>query len=397
MAIRTSNSSKRKKKTVRTKKTISIPDCPRFTGYKPCYPGVNCAVDGCYEKRKKNIHILIVNLDAMGNVLVTTSILPAVKRKYPHSVITWITLSNASRLLDNNHSIDTVFVWEPDSLVILGSMRFDIVMNVDKSQRSCALTMGIHAKQKLGYGLNDRGQIIPLNREAEYNYLLGLDDHLKFRLNTRTVSDILHQTMKLDYRRDEYVLNLSEEEKQFCVRYATEKGLAKARLVVGLNTGCSLLYPNKKMTVDQHIALIDRLSEDLPDVRLVLLGGPEDTERNVEIARRVGEKVLSTPTTEGLRRGICYENLCDVVVTGDSFGMHSAIGLKKYVIAWFGLSCWTEIDLYGRGEKLFPETLECAPCWKRQCPYNLECIQLIDLERIVDMTKRYAAGSRIQS
>jgi heptosyltransferase-2 len=64
--------------------------------------------------------------------------------------------------------------------------------------------------------------------------------------------------------------------------------------------------------------------------------------------------------------------------------MHLAIALKKHVIAWFGLSCWTEIELYGRGVKLFPENLDCAPCWKKICPKNLECIAQINLDRIVE-------------
>jgi heptosyltransferase-2 len=63
--------------------------------------------------------------------------------------------------------------------------------------------------------------------------------------------------------------------------------------------------------------------------------------------------------------------------------MHVAIALKKQVIVWFGVSCWTEIDLFDRGVKLIPEGLACSPCWKRSCPYQLECIQMIDLDRIV--------------
>ena len=59
--------------------------------------------------------------------------------------------------------------------------------------------------------------------------------------------------------------------------------------VVGFNTGCSYLYPNKKMTIDQHVTLIEKLSA-MKGVSLVLLGGPEDTERNAEIVRRVGNK-----------------------------------------------------------------------------------------------------------
>jgi ADP-heptose:LPS heptosyltransferase len=81
----------------------------------------------------------------------------------------------------------------------------------------------------------------------------------------------------------------------------------------------------------------------------------------------------------------------DVVITGDSFGMHLAIALKKFVIAWFGLSCWTEIDLYDRGEKLYTAGLFCAPCWKKECPHNLECIQMIDLDRIVGCVGEYAS------
>ena len=74
--------------------------------------------------------------------------------------------------------------------------------------------------------------------------------------------------------------------------------------------------------------------------------------------------------------------------------MHLAIAMKKYVIAWFGLSCWTEIDLYDRGIKLIPDGLFCAPCWKKVCPYNLECIQMIDLEKIVYETIKYFDSKR---
>ncbi len=69
--------------------------------------------------------------------------------------------------------------------------------------------------------------------------------------------------------------------------------------------------------------------------------------------------------------------------------MHLAIALKKFVIAWFGLSCWTEIELYGRGIKLYSEDLFCSPCWKKVCPYNLECIQKIDLDRMINEVNIY--------
>jgi len=374
---------------------FEIPDCKHFTGYKPCFPQTRC-YERCVNDTPIGTKILIINLDAMGDVLMTTAQLPAIKRKYPTSHISWLTLKNAYRLLDYNPYIDKVYIWEPESWLILQNIKFDVVMNVDKSQRSCALTMTLNADEKLGFGLNANGAIIPLNEEASYNYLLGLNDHLKFRVNQKTGQEILAETLKLDYKREEYILILSEEELEFCEEYRKQVGISGDDVAVGFNTGCSELYPNKKMTIEQHIGLINRLSQ-YDGIKLVLLGGPEDTERNARIYQQVGDKVINTPTTDGIRRGVCYENICDVVITGDTFGMHLAIALKKYVIVWFGVSCWTEIDLYDRGVKLIPEGLECSPCWKRVCPYNLECIQMIDLDRIVREVMLYReklVGSR---
>jgi heptosyltransferase-2 len=83
-------------------------------------------------------------------------------------------------------------------------------------------------------------------------------------------------------------------------------------------------------------------------------------------------------------------DICDIVITGDSFGMHLGIALRKFVIAWFGLSCWSEIDLFDRGERLYQEGLECSPCWKKQCPFDLECIEMIDLGKITELVRKYS-------
>ncbi len=367
---------------------LNIPDCKNFSGYKPCFPDYNCLENGCKEQNKFGTKILIIALEAMGSVLMTTSQLPAIKRKYPESTIYWLTLKNSADILKNNPYIDKVFVYDFENINILSSIEFDIIMNSDKSIKAGALVNSLKAKEKLGFGINNNSQIIPLNDGALYNYKLGLDDKLKFKINQKTGQEILAETFNLEYKRDEYVFQFTDDEIEFIESYKRSIGINEDDEIIGFNTGCSLLYPNKKMTIEQHIILIEKFLS-FNRFKIMLLGGPEDTERNKIIGELFKEQVINTPTTEGLRRGACYESIPQVIITGDSFGMHLAIALKKYVIAWFGLSCWTEIDLYDRGVKLFPEGLFCAPCWKKECPYNLECIQMIDLERIVEETIKY--------
>jgi len=365
-----------------------IPSCKRFTGYKPCYPDHNCWKDGCKDNLPIGKQILIINLDAMGDVLMTTAQLPGLKRKFPESSIYWVTLKNAVMLLQNNQYVNQVFEYNAESISILNEMKFDYVMNVDKSQRSCALLNSIECDNKLGFGLNEYSKIIPVNKGAYYNYNLGMDDNLKFKVNKRTGQDYLAETFELDFRNDDYVFNFTEEEKSFIENYKSEVGITEQDFVVGFNTGCSTLYPNKKMTTEQHIYLIQKLLKK-KKYKIALLGGREDTERNEEIYSNLKVKIINTPTAEGVRRGACYENIADLVITGDSFGMHLAIALKKYVVAWFGVSCWSEIELYNRGIKLYQEDLFCSPCWKKVCPYNLECIEMIDLDKIISEVDTY--------
>ena len=365
-----------------------IPDCQNFSGYKPCFPGHNCLEDGCKDPKPFGTKILIINLDAMGDVLMTTAQLPTIKQKYPVSTVYWITLKNAVGLLQNNPYIYKVFTYDATSLSIINSLEFDIVMNVDKSMQSGTLAMQVNAKERLGFGINSNSQIIPLNSGAEYNYKLGMDDYLKFKINQRTGEDYLAETFNLNYERNDYVFHFTDNELKFIKDYKNKIDIKDNDEIIGFNTGCSLLYPNKKMTIEQHIALIDKVLS-YSRFKIMLLGGPEDEERNTTISANFQGKIINTPVKEGIRKGACYESIPQLIITGDSFGMHLAIALKKYVIAWFGLSCWTEIDLFDRGVKLIPDGLSCAPCWKRECPYNLECIQMIDLERIVKETLDY--------
>ena len=72
-----------------------FPDCKRFTGYKPCFPGHNCLEDGCKENIPVGIKILIINLDAMGDVLQPKSYINHVRWLFEISVFFFYFFSQA--------------------------------------------------------------------------------------------------------------------------------------------------------------------------------------------------------------------------------------------------------------------------------------------------------------
>jgi heptosyltransferase-2 len=333
--------------------------------------------------------ILLVNLDALGTVLATTAQLPAIKRSYPNSHITWITRKNALPLLENNPYIDHLVEWNDENRLILLQQKFELVLNADKSRPAAAFTNAVNAETKRGFGVNENGAIVALNAGAEYGFRLGVDDHFKFRINKRSGNDILAEAWEIDYRRDEYVLQLTANELTECERWRKELGLEEASIIVGFNSGCSQLFALKKLELETQAQAIRQIAAEMPEAKIILLGGREDTERNQKIVELTNGTAIPTPTTLGLRAGVVLENLADLIVSGDSLGLHIAIALKKYVVGWFGLSCAAEVDLYGRGIKIIRD-LPCAPCWKKVCdqPHGPICVTEFKPEWIVEAVRK---------
>lgn len=364
-------------------------DCYWFTGYKPCMYKRSCT--DCPHHRPVKERILIISLEAMGAVLRSTCLLPAIKRQYPHSHISWITLPMSRPLLESNPLIDRLLVVKADTIAVLNYLEFDILYAVDKSLEAGALAELVQAKKKRGFGLTQTGVIRPLNEAASYQYQVGLDDNLKFYINQKPETQQLTETMELKWQRDPYIFHLSQEERKI-VNERREAILSKftnkPKAIIGYNTGCSILFPYKKFSLEFAVKLLKMWRSCFPDCPILLLGGPEDSQRQIAMKENFkdDEMVINTPTNDGLRSGILWIDVADIVLSGCSLGMHIAIALQKWVIAWFGVSCIQEVDLYERGVKLQAE-VSCSPCWKKSCEKEVKCYDMVSLSSIEKATK----------
>ncbi|MFZ4403536.1 MAG: glycosyltransferase family 9 protein [Pseudobdellovibrionaceae bacterium] len=372
-------------------------DCRYFNGYKPC--GLNAQCDAqCIYKKPLGPRVLLIHLGALGAVVRSTALLALIKKKYPDCVLTWVTDAPAQHLLQNHPLIDRVFTTETADLLQLKALRFDVAFCLDKSLKAAGVLASTDYKQIFGFSCDAfSGAIKPASAAAEELWELGLNDEKKFHHNQKTELQLMIEALELDvvlHRTSSgeaiwpmYNLPLSETEKKLTFeRRAQWQAPRQRQKILGINTGCSPVIPYKKWTVAYHRQWIESLMQDptMADVQIVLLGGPEDSERNKQIAKDL--PVISSPTTLGLRDGLCSVAACDVVVTGDSLGMHMAIALQKPVVAWFGPTCAQEIELYGRGQKILSKA-SCGPCWKRFCDKTNMCYDLVSMQEVTAAVK----------
>jgi heptosyltransferase-2 len=360
-------------------------DCRFYNGYKPCKHKRLC--EGCDLFEARGPHIGVISLEALGAVLRSTCLLPAIRRQFPNAVVTWITYPNAVDLLRNHPEIDQIIPFQDRNIPALNHLRFDRLFCVDKSLQAGGLSKSLNADIKLGFSIDDHGSIVPWNHEADYMYRLGLDDQLKFFTNQKPETQLTTESLGLEWKRDEYRLFLTDEEHHRSAQIRKD-ARTNSKGIIGFNTGCSKLYPYKKFTVERSIEVVRAWRQNFPEWTVFLLGGLEDRERQHQMKQAFSSdsKVVNTPTDEGMRSGAVWIDACDLIFSGDSLGMHIAIARSKPVIAWFGLSCEQEIDLYDRGIKLKSE-VSCSPCWKRSCQNEPKCYDQVKVATVIEATK----------
>ncbi|MBK9388144.1 MAG: glycosyltransferase family 9 protein [Planctomycetes bacterium] len=360
-------------------------DCRHFRGDRPCRPhkqhGVECP--GCPHYDPVRTRALIVKLAAAGDVLRSTSILPALHAAHPGLHVTWVTAAGAVPLLEGNRLIDRVIAFRGALPVELAAETFDLVINLDAAPDSCALATAARGAARKGFGLDGRGRPTPLHAEAESWYLMGLSDARK-KENQQSYPDIMLGILGLRGPAAPPQLELSASELAAGRAFYARAEL-RGRRVVGLNTGAGGRWEHKKWTFEGYAELIRRLLAEGHGV--VLLGGPEEAERNRALRELSPPGVVDAGTDNSLRHFAAIVDGLDAMVTGDTLAMHIAMARAVELVVLFGPTSLPEIDVFGRGEKLVAD-LPCLCCYLSTCEVKPHCMESIAVDTVHGAVKR---------
>jgi heptosyltransferase-2 len=362
------------------KRTIAF-DCRYFRGDRPCkwhkLEGVLCRCDHYSHVEKR---ILLIKLDAMGDVLRTTCILPALKELYPGSMVTWITREESVPLLVNNPFIDEILPYGSDSLVNLGSSKYELVINLDAGKISSGLAAIAKASKKEGYVLHQDGYVQSTNEAARRWLEMGVFDDLK-KENRQTYQEMICSIIGIVHDGSRYVLNLTSEELDAGGRHLANIGLDPEKQTLGIHTGGGGRWVNKQWTETGFIELIRRFNSELPDsLQILLFGGPMEKERNARILEKTGGNVFYAGWDNPVRHFAAMVAECSVLLTGDSLAMHLSLALGRRTVVLFGPTSSAEIEMFGLGEKLIPDEMDCLVCYLRDCDISPNCMERISVE-----------------
>jgi ADP-heptose:LPS heptosyltransferase len=361
-------------------------DCRFFLGDRPClWHKREGAVCTCTHYETVRTRILIIKLDAMGDVLRTTTLLPLIGATYPGAFVTWITRPESVPLMQNNPFIQEVVAYGADSAVHLAAREFDYAINLDAGKISAGLMSAARATRKDGFVLHAHGYVMPTNAAAAAWLEMGTNDTLK-RQGTRAYQDWMKAILGLSAVAGErYVLELKDDERQAGREHLARLGVDFSRPIVGLNTGAGGRWELKQWREQGFVELIARMAPQ--GVQFLLLGGPPEEARNKRLKAVSSTGVIDPGCQNPVRHFAALMAPCDVVVTGDTLAMHIALSLERRTIVLFGPTSAPEIELYELGEKVIPD-MTCLGCYKNACDFVPNCMDLISVDMVAAAVDR---------
>ncbi len=338
-------------------------DCKHFKGAIPCKPNKvhNVDCENCSHYQKISKRILIIKLGAMGDVIRTTPLVVKYKELHPDCHISWLTLSPD---VLPKEDIDCIYKWNETSLYILRNKKFDISINLDKEEEACMLLAEVDSAEKFGFIWNNN-HIDAATKAADHKLITGYFDHHS-QANTKHYLDEIFEICHLEFNDEPYLLNynhkLSELWKEKMLKQSSGK------LIIGLNTGCGNRWLTRLWPDEMWIELINLLLK--AGFFPVILGGPQEDEKNTMLANKTGAWY---PGTYSLEEFFAITSALEIVVTQVSMMMHIATALQKKMILMNNIFNKHEFYLYNRGVIVEPEN-GCDCFYGNSCKREKSCM-----------------------
>lgn len=331
--------------------------------------------------------ILISRMKYIGDVVLTTPIIHAVREKYSHAYIAYLGDKKAVSLLEHNPYLDEIIPYDFDrpSLIeqlrvirLLQAKKFDVFIDLFSNPRSALIARLSGAAMRIGKEVRGRGSLYTHRIRDDGTLKPAIDFHYQY---------LQPLGIEPSYRRVE--IFLTEEEKQEAHTYLKSQGVDETRPLVAVHPGAT--WPNK-MWFKENFARLIYLMKTYLYAEVLLSPGPEDRNLVDTIAQECLVAVHKLPVFP-LRQLAAVLSCCQVFVTNDCGPMHIAAAVGTKTLGIFGpepTEVWFNYSQKD-GHKAFFKKIFCSPCRKTSCYRKgegyMECMKLLTVEELFEEVK----------
>ncbi|WP_447973287.1 putative lipopolysaccharide heptosyltransferase III [Nitrospira sp. Kam-Ns4a] len=325
-------------------------------------------------------NILIIKLRYIGDVLLATPVLRALRDGFPATRLTMLVNRGTEDVLRHNPDLDDVLVVERGRLGAqlrfardLRRRRFDVVVDLTDADRSALLARLTGAPIRIGFNEERRWRgllytaVVPERPATEHRV-----DH---DLAALRLLGLAPKTAPL-------VLRTAPGDDEAAGRILAEAGVPPdgSQPLVLFQPGARYWF--KAWPVERFAELADRLAERC-GCRVLIGGSAADrpTAEAIRARARSAPAVLAGRTT--LLELVAVLKRCALFVGNDNGPMHMAAALGIPVVALFGPSDPAVWGPRGNRAEVLYKGLDCRRCFHPSCVRGEEsCMKLISVDEV---------------
>jgi lipopolysaccharide heptosyltransferase II len=344
----------------------------------------------------RGLRILLVRLRLLGDVVLTTPLIGAVRQAFPDAHLAYLVEPAAAAVVNGNRHLDEVILapkrkglarWAGDFRLArrLRRARYDIVIDLHGGPRAAWLAWATGAPRRIGYTIKGRTWM--------YTDVVRRAPDLEPRHSVVNQWDLLAPLGIAPPDPAVWPIEIAEDPG------AVESVSRKLRaLGIGPDEQLIMVHvsagnPFRRWPAASFVELAERLARPDARRRIVMTSGPSEADaagRIVSAAReRLGERgnqVVDPPLDVAELRVLAGR--AAVYIGGDSGPLHVASSTATPVVAIFGPTL-PERSLPWRDRRWFVEAVDagplaCRPCSQRVCVTNdFRCLTNISADQVI--------------
>ncbi len=330
-----------------------------------------------YKQAQKIERILVIKFSALGDILLITPSLGALRNKFKKAKIYCLTSLAGSKILGNCPYLDDLIIYDKaqdsslaDLLKVASKLRgilFDKVIDFQNNSRSHALAFLSLAGQRYGY---DNGKLsFLLNKRIKEK---GLE-----------LSPVKHQEKTLNLlgiklKSEGLEIWPTKADQDYVGELMKSNWLDKASPIVGIHIGASKAWPTKLWPARSICACIDELAK--ANIRVILMGSDSEKERAELILRESKSSVVNFCAKTSILQLAALIKRCSCILTYDSLAMHMASAVGVPFVGLFGPTDPARHLPPTKKYITVRKDMQCSPCYKRDCQANRCMAEITPIE-----------------
>jgi heptosyltransferase-2 len=333
--------------------------------------------------QQKIERILIRGVNWLGDAVMTTPALNAVRASFPSARITLLATPLVAELFSPHKDIDEVMLYDKKGRHAglsgrlrlareLKKRRFDMAVLLQNALDAALIAWlaGIHIR--IGYRTDCRGLLLtkgcPVTAETR-----GLH-HVEYYLRMLSHFGITARSRELS-------LTVTEEEERGAMELLREAGVGPSDFLLGINPGAT--YGSAKRWYPERFAAVADELCGRWNGKTVITGGPDEREIADEISAAAKGKCLNLAGRTSVRQLMALIKRCNLFISNDSGPMHIAAALNVPLVAIFGPTDHTATSPFSDRALVVRRDADCAPCLLRECPTDHRCMKEVTVEDVV--------------